>query len=242
MKNERSHPETPSTHDVQRATHNRNAERKSVMKSYLAGACSMLVLLAIAGCGADPGGEFVNGDFAQTTIPISGPTQKIQQGYTLFKAGNFLGSEGVFRQVIADNPTPSDQAEALAGLGFSLVRQRGSSAGIPSFEQALELDARNSNARVGLGGALISRGSRADIERAVEVLQGIAPGNPEFTYVDAFGIGIRDPEVHALLAYALFVQGDRTNANNQAEIARSRDADLDDTATDQILEVLGFIP
>ncbi|MBI2943441.1 MAG: tetratricopeptide repeat protein [Candidatus Wallbacteria bacterium] len=212
------------------------------MKQLLFAATLAAITMAMLGCGADPGGEFVNGDFTNNVAPIVGASGKITQAYGLFKQGNFSGAAQVFNQVLADNPIAGERAEALAGLGFSNVRLKGSSNGIANFEEALKVDSRNADARVGLGGALISRGSSDDIRRAIDALQGISPGNPEFRFVDQYGIGIADAEVHALLAYALFVNGDRSASASQAALARSRDSANANTSVDQILKVLGFIP
>ncbi len=212
------------------------------MKQLLFAGVLSAITMIMLGCGADPGGEFVNGDFTNNVAPIVGASGKITQAYALFKQGNFTGSAAVFNQVLGDNPIASERAEALAGLGFSNVRLQGSASGIANFEEALRTDGRNADARVGLGGALISRGSSDDIRKSITTLQDISPGNPEFVFVDQFGIGITDAEVHALLAYALFVNGDRAASSAQQAVARSRDAANQNTSVDQILKVLGFIP
>ncbi len=212
------------------------------MKQVIFGAALLAIAIGMVGCGADPGGEFVNGDFTDRVAPVLGASSKIEQAYGLFKSGNYSGAAAIFNQVLADNPVASERAEALAGLGFSNVRLKGSASGIANFEEALRVYPKNQNARVGLGGALISRGGSDDIKRSITTLQGIDPANPSFVYTDQFGIGITDAEVHALLAYALFVDGDRSASANQASLARSRDAQNQNTSVDQIVKVLGFIP
>lgn len=212
------------------------------MKQLLFAATLAAITMIMLGCGADPGGEFVNGDFTSNVAPVVGASGKIVQGYGLFKQGNFTGAAVVFNQVLADNPVAAERAEALAGLGFSNVRLKGSAAGIPNFQDALKVDSHNSDARVGLGGALVSRGTADDIRTSIDTIQGISPGNTEFVFKDQYGIGITDAEVHALLAYALFVNGDRAASASQAALARSRDAQNQNTTVDQILKVLGFLP
>ncbi len=212
------------------------------MRRLLFGSALLWIAVAMLGCGADPGGEFVNGDFTNNVAPVVGASGKIVQAYGLFKQANYTGAQTIFKTVLTDNPIASERAEALAGNAFCDVRLKGSTTGITGFESALSTDTANQNARVGLGGALISRGTSDDIKRAIEVLQGIQTGNAEFRYVDQYGVGISDAEVHALLAYALFVNGDRSASATQAAIARSRDAQNTNTSVDQIVKVLGFIP
>lgn len=196
----------------------------------------------LAGCGSDPGGDFVTGDSSANQLPISGPAQKLTEAFTDFKAGSFTVARDKFLVILNDSPNAADRAQALAGVGFCDVRLKGSQDGISEFEQALTVDSKNQDARVGLAGALISRGSPTDIARAIDLIQGIDPGNPDFTYVDKFGTGIKNAEVHALLGYALFVSGDQAGSLVQVGIARRLDPNFANTNTGQILNVISFIP
>lgn len=196
----------------------------------------------LAGCGSDPGGDFIVGDKQNSQLPISGPAQKLTEAFTDFKAGSFTIARDKFLVILGDSPNAADRAQALAGVGFCDVRLKGSQDGIAEFEQALTVDSKNQDARVGLAGALVSRGAPTDILRATELIQGIDPGNPDFKYVDKFGTGIKNAEVHALLAYALFVNGDQAGATVQIGIARREDPNFANTNTGQILNVISFIP
>jgi len=200
------------------------------------------VTLGIFGCGANPGAEFIDGDIDDYGLPVNGVDQKVQQGYQYLAAGSYNAARGTFEQVLADRPSSSQRSQALVGVGFADSRTLGTSEGIAEFQQAYETDGTNPDARVGYAGALITRGRQEDIQLAVQLLEGLSPGNPNFTYTDRFNLGISNAEVHALLAYAYRANGDTAKSNQQAEIARTLDANMDNTAVDQILDVLSFIP
>jgi len=89
---------------------------------------------------------------------------------------------------------------------------------------------------------LAGQASSEDITEAVSLLEGIEAGNQNFTYEDRFKLGISNAEVHALLAYAYRLAGQKDKSKVQADIARALDANMDDTTVDQILSVLDFIP
>ena len=207
----------------------------------------MVALLApfvgvLAGCGSDPGGNFIVGTPSANQLPITGPAQKLTEAFADFKAGSFTVARDKFLVILGDSPNAADRAQALSGVGFCDVRLKGSQNGIAEFEQALTVDSKNQDARVGLAGALISRGAPTDITRAIDLIQGIDPGNPDFVYVDKFGTGIKPAEVHALLAYALFVSGDQSGSQTQIGIARRLDPNFANTNTGQIINVISFIP
>ncbi len=196
----------------------------------------------MVGCGANPGGDFLGGDVGDIGLPVNGVSEKIQVAYQYLSSGSLTAARGAFLEVLSDNPSQAERAQALAGIGFVDTRLYGSSEGMAEFEQAYQADSSNPEARVGLAGALISRGASDDVARAVELLEGLDPGNPNFVYQDRFNLGISNAEVHALLAYAYRIKGDLSNSQQQADIARSLDASVDDSTVDQILAVLAFIP
>jgi len=211
--------------------------KRYVLTIAIAGAARMLV-----GCGSDPGGDFIQGSQATSTLPITGPSQLLTTAFASFKSGAFTTARDQFTTILGDSPNASDRAQAEAGVAFCDVRLKGSQDGISEFEQALTFDSKNQDARVGLAGALVSRGAPADILRAIDLLEGIDPGNPNFVYTDKFGTGIKNAEVHALLGYALFVSGDQAGANTQVGIAKQLDPNFANTNTGQIINVISFIP
>jgi hypothetical protein len=81
-----------------------------------------------------------------------------------------------------------------------------------------------------------------DILNAIALIEGIDPGNPNFTYVDKFGIGITNAQVHALLAYAYFVSGNQGDSKTQLSIATTLDPNFATNNVGQIINVISFIP
>ena len=198
--------------------------------------------LFLMGCGSDPGGEFITGDTKNNQLPIAGAQQKLVEAFSSFKSGAYTQARDNFLRIISDSPTAADKAEAQAGVGFCDVRLKGSQDGIAEFEAALLTDSKNQDARVGLAGALISRGAPTDILRAIDLIKGIDATTPEFVYTDKYGTGITNAEVHALLGYALFVSGDQAGAQTQIGIARRLDPNFANTNVGQIINVISFIP
>lgn len=202
----------------------------------------LTVTLGVFGCGANPGGEFIDGDVGDIGLPVNGVTQRVQQAYQYLAAGSYNAARATFNEALADRPTAQQKSQALVGVGFCDARTLGTSEGMAEFTDAYAEDHSNPDARVGYAGALITRGSQADIALAVQLLEGLDPSNVNFVYTDRFGLGISNAEVHALLAYAYKANGDTLKSAQQADIARTLDASLSNTAVDQILDVLSFIP
>jgi len=204
---------------------------------------AIVLSLGILGCGAAPGGDSLDGANGDLGLPLSGAAAKVQTSWSLFKDGSLSAAKQSFQQVVdSEDATADEMAEAHAGIGWVNVKQSGSSAGIADFRQAISKDSSQADARVGLAGALISKGTRTDIDEVVDVLKGIDPGNENFTYVDQYNTGVSNAEAHAMLAYAYFVQGNRSKANEQMKIARDLDAGITGSPVDQIDEILSFIP
>jgi len=203
---------------------------------------SLTITLGIFGCGANPGAEFMDGDIGDIGLPVNGVTQAIQQAYQYLAAGSYNAARASFEVVLAGSTSTTQRSQALIGVGFADARSLGTAEGIAEFEDGYDANSANPDARVGYAGALITRGRTEDISLAVQLLEGLDAGNANFVYTDRFGLGISNAEVHALLAYAYRANGEEAKSNVQADIARNLDASLDNTAVDQILDVLAFIP
>lgn len=201
-----------------------------------------LLTMGLVGCGADPGGDFLDDGLNPQSLPLGGILEEIQKGYQEVANGALTTARGIFLRIVGDSPTPGQASQAWTGIGFVDTRQLGSAEGLQEFRTAYDLDNSNPDARVGYAGALISRGNPEDIDLAIALLQGIDDGNDQFVYTDRFSLGITNAEVHALLAYALRVDGQVAASNIQKQIAQNLDANVDDTAVDQILSVLDFLP
>lgn len=203
---------------------------------------AILVLTSLVGCGADPGGDFFDDGFTPQGLPIGGVFEQVQLAYQDLRSGQLRAARSRFLTILSDNPTPAQASQAWVGIGFVDTRELGTSEGLQEFQTGNTLDTSNPDGRVGLAGALISKGEPADIDLAIQLLQGLDPDNPNFVYADRFGLGISNAEVHALLAYALRVDGNVAASNTQRDIAQNLDANVDDTTVDQILSVLAFLP
>lgn len=201
-----------------------------------------LLLVGLVGCGADPGGDFLDDGFTQDGLPIGTIQEKIVSAYEALAANSLTQARNSFLTIIGDGPSDANKSQAWAGIGFVDARNLGTAEAITEFQTAYDLDNTNPDARVGLAGALISRGTAADIDEAINLLEGLDTGNPSFTYTDRYKLGISNAEVHAMLAYALRVDGQVQASNTQRDIAQNLDANVDDTTVDQILDVLAFLP
>ncbi|PCJ19832.1 MAG: hypothetical protein COB02_06500 [Candidatus Cloacimonadota bacterium] len=204
---------------------------------------TLILSLILMGCGAAPGGDSLDGANGDFGLPLSGATQNNNTSWSLFKDGSYSSSQQTFLQTLnTESASSAELADAHSGIGWSKVKLTGSASGIQSFRDALAKNSNQPEARVGLAGALISKGTKEEISEAVTVLEGIDPNNSNFTFFDRYNIGVSNAEAHALLAYAYFVKGDRTKANVQIKVASDLDAQFSGTTVDQIAEILQFIP
>jgi Tfp pilus assembly protein PilF len=204
---------------------------------------AILLSLIMLGCGAAPGGDSLDGANGDIGLPLSGASQKITESWNLFKDGSYSSSKAMFEQSLSSGDAVSSEiADAYAGIGWCNVKLNGSASGISDFRNAINTKTSQAEARVGLAGALLSKGTKADIDEAVTVLEGIDPNNANFTFNDQFNTGVSNAEVHAMLAYGYFVQGNQTKSEQQMAIARDLDSEYSGTTVDQIDEVLSFIP
>jgi Tfp pilus assembly protein PilF len=204
---------------------------------------TLIVSLCLLGCGAAPGGDSLDGANGDIGMPLSGAAQNNSTAWSLFKDGSYSGAKTAFNKTIASTEaTATELADAYAGLGWCEMKLNGSNESIAHFRSALAKSSTQKDARVGLGGALLSLGTRDAVDESVTVLTGIDTGNANFQYVDNYNTGVSNAEAHAMLAYGYFVQGNRTKADQHMAIARDLDSQYAGTTVDQIDEVLSFIP
>ena len=205
-------------------------------KLYVLSLLGVLLTFTILGCGANPGAEF--GDDFIYDQP-NGIDSQITKGYESLASGSNAQARLAFEVVIDDNANDAQKSQAYVGVGFADSRMLGTYEGIAEFKLAYEADKTNQDSMVGYAGALITRGRTDDITLAIQLMEGIDSGNPNFAYVDRFHLGITNAEVHALLAYAYKAAGRNAESAVQAGIAAQLDASVDNTTVDQILEVIG---
>ncbi|HOT27251.1 MAG TPA: tetratricopeptide repeat protein [Candidatus Ozemobacteraceae bacterium] len=205
----------------------------------LALALSVPTLLGLTGCSGGVGGEGSNTYSDTAGTPIVRSDTFNDKGWTLISSGQYESAISAFNQVLADNPTDDERAEANNGLGWARANLGSLSDGMPWFEKAI---ARSADAKVGLGAAYIQKGSKADLEMAVNLLYKQLGGeNPHFHYVPRRATGVSDAEVHALLAYAFAALGQTDNAITQMEYAKELNPAYENTTIDQLGKMVDFL-
>lgn len=214
---------------------------KTIKASLLA--TGVILLGGLLGCGADPAPDLFDDGFGREILPVGGILDEIEAGYQSIRNGQFTSAREKFTNLLTAQPTDAQASMIWTGIGYIDIRQLGTAEGQSELKRAHDLDPTNEDARVLYAGILISRGEPADIDQAVDLLKGIdPPKNPDFPYADRFNLGISKAEVHALLAYALKLDGQDETSEIHRTIAEREDADVNDTTVDQILSVLEFLP
>lgn len=203
---------------------------------------ALIISLSLLGCGAAPGGDSLDGANGDIGLPLSGASNNNSVSWSLFKDGSYSGAKTAFNKTIASpQATAQELADAYAGIGWCELKLNGSQGAMSYFRDAIGKSSTQSEARVGLGGSLLSTGTREAIDEAVTVLSGIDPGNANFQYVDRYNTGVSNAEVHAILAYGYCVQGNKTKSDQHMSIASDLDAQYSGTTVDQIADALGFV-
>lgn len=167
--------------------------------------------------------------------PISTPAyQQYELGQEAFNLGNYLNAQTNFQKAYELSKTTREKNLALTGLGWAMLKN-GSEAGssdtnsvIFTLEKISQVDLYNyanqeiNDARVALALAYLSRSnSTQDYINAISLLERIDPikngitylPNKFFTYTPKLNHGVNNGQVHAILAYLYFLQG-----NNQLAI------------------------
>ncbi|HEY9072047.1 MAG TPA: tetratricopeptide repeat protein [Candidatus Ozemobacteraceae bacterium] len=205
----------------------------------LALALSVPALFGLTGCSGGVAGEGSNTYSDTAGTPIVRSDTFNDKGWTMISAGQYESAITAFNQVLADSPTTDEEAEANNGLGWARANLGTLADGIPWFEKAAAL---SSDAKVGLGAAYIQKGSKADLEKAVDILYKQLGGeNPHFHYVPRRPTGVSDAEVHALLAYALAAVGRNDDAMDQMEYAKELNPSYENTTIDQLGKMVDFL-
>ena len=217
--------------------------RTKPQRMYLIRIIAIMVGLVMIGCGAAPGGDTLDGANSDLGLPVTGVAQNNQAAWNTFSDGSYTGAKELFNKTLSSgDATAHEMAEAYAGLGWAKVKLHGSASGIPDFRMALEKDSNHPEARVGLAGALISKGEKSEITEAAGLLEGLDNSQGQFTFHDDHNVGVTNAEAHAMLAYAYFVTGNRQKADEQISLARDLDSQFSGTPVDQIDDILSFIP
>lgn len=196
-------------------------------------------MVLLTGCGGGVNGEGTN-QYPQTGgVPIVRADSFNDKGWDLIGKGQWESAVGAFQQVLADNPTPDEEAEANNGLGWARSHIGTLADGMPWFEKAFEM---SDDAKVGLGSGLIQRGSKTDLEMAVDILyRKLGKENSHFHYVPRRNTGVTDAEVHAMLAYAYAGLGNDQEAHDQMAFAKELNPEWANTTIDQLDKMVEFL-
>ena len=204
-----------------------------------------LMILAIpfavflTGCSGGVNGEGTN-TYSQTNgTPIVRAANFNDQGWSLFERGQYESALTTFNQVLGDNPTAEEEAEANNGVGWARGRIGQLKDGIPWFLKAVGL---SHDAKVGLAGAYIQSASKADLEAAADLLfTKLGGGNPHFHYVPRRSTGVSDAEAHAMLAYCYAAVGKSEDAITQLDYAKELNPAWASSTIDQISRMVDFL-
>ncbi|MFZ2961418.1 MAG: tetratricopeptide repeat protein [Candidatus Ozemobacteraceae bacterium] len=193
----------------------------------------------LSGCGGGVAGEGTN-TYSQTSgTPIVRSDSFNDKGWTLIGLGQYESAVAAFNQVLNDSPTDDERSEANNGLGWARSHLGSLADGIPWFENAI---AKSNDAKVGLAAAYIQKGSKADLEKAVDLLyKQIGGENANFHYVPRRATGVSDAECHALLAFAMAGVGRNDDALMQMDYAKELNPNYAGTTIEQMGKMVDFL-
>lgn len=197
------------------------------------------VAMLLSGCGGGVAGEGTN-DYPQTSgTPIVRANSFNDQGWDLISKGQYESAVTSFNQVLSDNPNDDERAEANNGMGWARSRLGSLADGMVWFDKAI---GRSNDAKVGLAAAYIQKGSKSDLEMAIELLYKKLGGeNPHFHYTARRPTGVSDAECHALLAYAFAGVGRNDEAQAQIDFAKELNPGYANTTIDQVDKIITFL-
>ncbi len=208
-------------------------------KAVLAFLLAVPALILLSGCSGGVNGEG-NNTYSQT-----GGTTVIRansfndNAWVLIEKGQYESAISVFNQVLADNPTVQEAAEANNGIGWARSRLGSLIDGLPYFEKARSI---LNDAKVGAAGAYLQKASKADMEMVVNLLYVQLGGStPHFHYVPTRNTGVSDAECHAMLGYAYAALGQNDDAGIQIEYAKELNPNWEGTTIEQASNMIDFL-
>lgn len=146
----------------------------------------------------------------------------LSSAWSDFGYGAYSSAINKFNEVLLrSNLTTSEQAEANTGLGWSLTKANGVSAGRGYFAKASDY---NDDAKIGLAAANIQAG---DYSSAKSWLVQLGLNNTSYEFTSNHPIGVSSAEAHAMLALAYFMEGYRDDAKEQMNAATASDLSSD---------------
>lgn len=143
----------------------------------------------------EPGGEGEGG-------PLSGAVNAIERG-------DFEAARAALEGVVRDEP---GNPRAFFYLGVAQQNLGQGDAAIESYERALELDPRLSEAAVNLTAALLDSGDAARAEPVIERALAAEPGNPALLYNRALAASMTGKRAEAVRAFREALAAEPGNA------------------------------
>ncbi len=210
---------------------------------------AILLSSALAyGCGGGGSGtaSISTGEPGDVYLPQNNTPSALiySQAQESFNRGNFSNAQADFQKAYEAAATPRDQNRAITGTAWSIMKAAAAD-GKTSFDNDLVIltigkipkadfdnykDQEMNDARVALAMAYLSKAqSLTDFQNAISAIEKIdaqAAGstytaNKFFTYASTLSHGVNNAQVHAVLAYMYFLQGNKTTAVEQINYAFS---------------------
>ena len=195
--------------------------------------------LFLTGCSGGVNGEGTN-DYSNTkATPIVRANSFNDAGWDMISKGQYESAITQFNTVLSDNPTDDERAQANNGIGWARGNLGSLSDGMPFWERAIGL---SDDAKIGLASAYVQKGSKADLEMAIELIYKQLGGeNSHFHYTPRRSTGVSDAEAHALLAYAFAGVGRNDEATVQIDYAKELNPAWENTTIDQLAKMVEFL-
>lgn len=195
--------------------------------------------LLLSGCSGGVNGEGSNTYALTQGTPVVRSDNFNEQGWALIGKGQYESAISKFNTVLSDSPNQDEMIEAYNGLGWARSNMGALHDGMPWFEKAA---GSSDDAKVGLAAGYIQQGSKADLEKAYDLLyKQLGKENPHFNYVPRHQTGVTNAEAHALLAYACAGLGKLAEASAQMDYARELNPQYVGTTIEQIGKMIDFL-
>jgi tetratricopeptide (TPR) repeat protein len=138
----------------------------------------------------------------------SGESEGFRAGTDAVTAGDFEKARGIFEKVTGDQPS---NAKAHFYLGVAQQNLGQGDAAVQSYERALELDPKLTEATVNLTAALLDSGDAARAEPVIERGLASEANHPGLLYNRAIAAGMLGKKTEAVKAYRAALGADPNN-------------------------------
>lgn len=197
------------------------------------------LVIGLTGCSGGVNGEGNSTYSYDIGTPIVRGNAFNDQGWSFISKGQYESSIAQFNQVLNDNPTTDEKAEANNGIGWAKGFLGELKDGMPWFEKAKDV---SDDAKVGLAAAYLQKASRSDMEMVIDLLyKQLGKENPHFRYSARRNTGVSDAEVHAMLAYAFAATGQDEKAREQMDYAKELNPAWANSTIDQMAKAVDFL-